>query len=297
MQKECIWMQAGVVRRKFCRSDYDCHVCRYDHMLQRVVESNRRLMAQGIQPTGKRAGIVSWRQQLKTRPPRERPCLHYMKGRIEFRACTNDYSCADCDFDQYFDDQFAVHAAVRPVNLIDIDGFKIPQGYYLHPGHSWIRIEEAHTVRVGLDDFALRLLGPLDRIDTPLVGKQLNEGRTDMTLHRGDNSAGLVSPVNGVVTDVNARYLKGGGIESEDAYGDGWLVRVHSPGLRQSLKNLLIGTEATGYLRTEVDRLYGLIEATSGPLAADGGCLSDDLYGKLPRLDWARLTRLFLRNQ
>ena len=81
-----------------------------------------------------------------------------MKRRIGFRACTNEYLCGNCEFDQYFDDQYAVHAVVKPVDVLDIDGFKIPQGFYLHKGHTWVKIEKDQTVRVGLDDFALRML-------------------------------------------------------------------------------------------------------------------------------------------
>ena len=32
----------------------------------------------------------------------------------------------------------------------------------------------------------------------------------------------------------------------------------------------------------------------AGPLATDGGFLSDDIYGKLPQLGWEKLTKLFL---
>jgi len=291
----CIWMQAGVVSKKLCRLHYECTACRYDRVLQRAADSNLRLKAQGVKPTGKRAAIVSWREKLKEQPQWKRPCLHHMKQRIDFRACINDYSCSDCDFDQYFNDQFTVFATVNPVDLIEVDGFKVPQGYYLHRGHSWIKIEEENAVRVGLDEFTLRLLGPFDTIDAPLIGKTLQQGRPDITLRRGDKSARLLSPVSGVVTACNIGLRQQGKVESRDAYAEGWIVRAHSNDLRRDMKKLMIGDESTSFLRSEVRQLTAVIEETAGPLAADGGHLGDDLYGKLPQLGWNRLTSMFLR--
>ena len=293
----CIWMQAGVVRKKNCRLRYECTACRYDRLLQRTADTNQRLKAQGVTPAGKRGRIVSWREKLKERPQWNRPCLHHMKQRIDFRACINEYSCSDCDFDQYFHDQFTVFATVHPVDLVDVEGFKTPQGYYLHRGHSWIKLEEENSVRVGLDEFTLRLLGPFDRIDAPLIGKTLQQGRPDITLRRGDKTARLLSPVSGVVTacNIGLRHQESK-VEGRDAYTEGWIVRAHSEDLRRDIKNLMIGDETTAFLRSEIEQLTTVIEETAGPLAADGGHLGDDLYGKLPQLGWNRLTRMFLRS-
>ena len=291
----CIWMQAGVVRKKLCNLKYECTACRYDRMLQRTADANQRMKAQGETLTGKRAAIVSWRDKLKERPQWKRPCLHHMKQRIDFRACTNEYSCSDCDFDQYFNDQFTVFATVNPVDLVDVDGFKIPQGYYLHRGHSWIKIEEENAVRVGLDEFTLRLLGPFDSIEAPLIGKTLQQGRPDITLRRGDKTARLLSPVSGVVTAANIGLRQDGRVESTDAYAEGWVVRAHSEDLRRDMQKLMIGEESTSFLRSEVEELTAVIEETAGPLATDGGQLGDDLYGKLPQLGWNRLAKRFLR--
>jgi len=188
-----------------------------------------------------------------------------------------------------------VHAVVRPVDVLDIKGFKLPHGYYLHRGHAWVKIEEGATVRIGLDDFALRLLGPLDRIEAPLMGKVVEQGRGDIVLNRSTNAARLQSPVSGVVTDVNPVLRERGSLANQDPYTQGWVMRLHSKRLRQDLKGLMIGEQARAYLDEEVEQLYRVIEAETGPLAADGGYLADDIFGNLPGTSWRKLTRLFLR--
>ncbi len=234
------------------------------------------------------------KQKLKELPQWKRPCVHHMKKRIDFRACTNEYQCGDCEFDQYFQDQYTVHIDVRHVDVLNIKGFKIPQGFYLHHGHTWVKIEEQASIRIGLDDFALRMLGPLDKIEAPLVGKTVKQNHPDIKLNRGSQKAKLLSPVSGVVTDINPRLRKHGNIANGDPYADGWVLRMHSPNLRKEMKSLMIGDEAKSFVADEVDRLYQVIEQHAGPLAADGGNLVDDIFGNIPGIEWKSLIRLFL---
>ncbi len=291
----CIWMQAGVVRRKFCLNDYYCMACNFDRIMARVAEENKRLRKAGKVLQGKRGKIVSWKDRLKEYPPWKRPCLHHLKGRIEFRACNHEYFCSDCEFDQYFHDQYTVHAVVTPVEVLEAEGFSFPQGYYFHCGHTWVKIEESHSVRVGMDDFALRILGPLDSIEVPLIGKEVQQGRADISVFRGINRAKVLSPVSGVVTSINSRLRDKGGLANKDPFSGGWVMRVHAENLRQDLKNLMIDTETRDFLIEEADRLYQVIEEVEGPLGTDGGYLYDDVYGSMPQLGWERLTKLFFR--
>ncbi len=291
--QDCIWMQAGVVRRKQCRLNYACTECRFDHALRKAALQNRILARQGKPLSGKRAQLVTWNARLRERPLKKRPCVHHMKERITFRHCTNEYRCGNCEFDQFFFDQYSVHAVVKPVDVLNVEGFRIPQGYYLHAGHAWVKVEDKSMVRVGIDDFALRLLGPLDQVETPLFGKTVRQGTPGMKLVRGPQSAQVLSPVNGVVTDINPAIRESGGLANRAPYSDGWVMRIHADDLRKDLSTLMIGDETTQFIGTAVDRLYQVIEKTS-PLATDGGQLGHDIYGSLPDLDWNNLVETFL---
>ena len=292
----CIWMQARVVSRKFCQIKYDCPSCRFDRVLRRISDENLNLKRQGVVAEGKRGFIVSWQEKLRFQPLTKRPCIHHMKRRIEFKACTNDYKCATCEFDQYFHDQYSVHAMMSPVDVLDVKGFKVPQGYYFHPGHTWIKLEEGSSVRVGIDEFALRLLGPLDRIEAPLMGKEVKQGSADIGVSRATNQARFLSPVSGVVTAINPKLRDEGELANKDPYSAGWVMSVHCNNLRGELKKLMINNETEGFMEGEVARLYGVIEEVAGPLAADGGDLSHDIYGHMPQLGWEKITKIFLKS-
>ena len=293
-RSSCLWMQAGVVQSKYCRSLYDCTTCRFERAMMRAVDENRIMAYKGKSCGKKRKGIVHWIEKLNEMPLSKRPCIHHMKGRIDFKNCSHDYRCANCEFDQYFYDQYSVHAVVKPVDVLNVHGFKIPQGYYIHKGHAWVKIEEKQTVRIGLDDFALRLLGPLDRIESPLTGKQMKQNSSQIVLKRGGRKADLLSPVSGVVTDVNPRIREDGSLANKNPYTDGWLVRLHSENLRNELKDLYIGPETKEFMEKEVGLLYDVIEESGGLLNTDGGYLGEDIYGKMPQIGWEKLTGLFL---
>ncbi|RLB33261.1 MAG: hypothetical protein DRH11_09410 [Deltaproteobacteria bacterium] len=291
----CIWAQAGVVRRKSCENEYRCKGCRFEKIMRLAVEKNDQIRKAGQKPTGKRGRLVSWEERLRRLPPSQRPCIHYLKRRITFKACTNDYSCANCEFDQYFDDDYSVHAVISPSDLLEVKGFRAPHGYYFHSGHTWARIEEGATVRVGLDEFALRLFGPLDQIQAPLMGKEVKQGKPSISLIRGGKRASALSPVSGVVTSVNGKLREKSSFDEHGAYSEGWIMRVHAPQLRDELKKLMINEETETFLNREVERLFQLIDHVGGPLAADGGHLGTDIYGNMPELGWEKISRLFLR--
>jgi glycine cleavage system H lipoate-binding protein len=218
-----------------------------------------------------------------------------MKGRIDFRSCTHAYRCKDCDFEQYFQDQFSVYADIRPVHLLEVEGIQVPQGYYLHPGHTWVKLEEGSVVRVGLDDFARRVLGPPDRIETPLIGQKVFQGSPAIQVHRRSRKTQLVAPLSGVVTDVNPALRSTGAAAHTSPYGLGWLFRLHADSLREDLKELVIGSDTADFYAGEVTRLWMEIENGVGPLAADGGFIGDDISGNLPDMDWRRVMGLFFR--
>jgi len=291
----CLWMQAGVVRNKYCRNSYDCTTCHFDRAMFRAAEENMVIAEKEKRSGSKRQKIVFWIEKLKGLPHSKRPCIHYMKGRIDFKNCSNEYRCANCEFDQYFYDQYAVHALVKPVEVLDVHGFKMPQGYYLHKGHAWVKIEEGSTVRIGLDDFALRLFGPLDNIEAPLTGKRIEQNIPQVILKRGEKRAGLLSPVSGVVTDVNTRLREEGSPAGINPYTDGWIVRVHSESLKNELKSLYMDQESKEFMEKEISQLYDIIEESGALLNTDGGYLCEEIYGNMRNIEWERLTRLFLR--
>jgi len=276
----CLWMQSGVVKFKSCDNYYDCTSCKYDHAMDQKVAKGKQ---------------ISWQAAMKRRPDLDRVCRHSLTGRIEKRMCAYDYECGKCDFDQYFEDVWTVKAKAFPAEMQQVRGFDVPMGYYFHNGHAWARIESGGYIRIGLDDFALKVLGQADAFDLPLMGKELDQSKVGWGLKRKSNLADVLSPVDGVIMEVNSKVRENPKLANTEPYGDGWLFMVRTPDVKVTMKKLMVDQDSLSWINEEVNQLETMIEEVAGPLAADGGYLADDIYGNLPDLGWKNLTQKFLR--
>jgi len=276
----CLWMQSGVVKFKNCDNYYDCTSCKYDHAMGQKAAKGKQ---------------ISWQAAMKRLPDLDRVCRHSLTGRIEKRMCAYDYECGKCDFDQYFEDVWTVKAKALPAEMQQVRGFDVPMGYYFHNGHSWARIESGGFIRVGLDDFALKVLGQADALDLPLIGKELDQSKVGWGLKRKNNLADVLSPVDGVIMEVNSKVRENPKLANNEPYGEGWLFMVRTPDVKATMKKLIVDQDSLSWINEEVNQLETMIEEVAGPLAADGGYLADDIYGNLPDLGWKNLTQKFLR--
>ena len=271
----CLWMQAGAVKKKTCNNYYDCTNCKYDDGMKKNVAAGKH---------------ISWQDAMKCKDSKERTCRHTMTGRTGHKVCPMNYNCSRCEFDQYFEDTLTPGTGHAAVHVKNIKGFDIAEGYYFHNGHTWATIDSGGLIRIGLDDFSMKVLGSPDALELPLVGKELNRNRIGWGLKRKENLADVLSPVNGVITQVNPAGTSCG----TDPYGDGWLFTVHNSDIKAEFNALMNDEKSEAWIDDEVTTLEGMIETVSGPMATDGGLLSPDLFGNLPDLGWKNLTRTFL---
>jgi glycine cleavage system H lipoate-binding protein len=276
----CLWMQAGVVNFKSCNNFYDCTACKYDLGMKMQVEKGKQ---------------SSWQNSMRRRPPLERICRHSLTNRIPHRLCAYDFQCATCDFDQLFEDVLATKTKTFPSEMMQVKGFDLPLDYLFHNGHTWARIESGGYIRIGLDDFALKLLGKADALDLPLMGKELDQGAVGWGLKRKNNVADVLSPVGGVIVEVNSKVRENPGLANNEPYGDGWLFMVRNPNIKKSVQSLMAETDSLDWMNQEVDTLEKMIEDVAGPLAADGGYFQADIIENVPQLGWNNLTKTFLR--
>ncbi len=292
----CIWMQAGVVEKKYCYKNFDCYTCTFDKVLSKVANENKKLKKMGEIPLNKRARIVHWKEKLLKLPPNKRPCIHSMKHKIGFKSCINKYDCVRCEFNQYFEDVFSVFTQIKPVEHMKIKSIDFPYGYYLSPYHSWIKPGEDSTVFIGLDHFVIKFFGPFDEIIPPVIGKRIKKGEGNIVLKKHDKHATILSPVDGIVIEVNPNIWEGN-YNQKDPYSDGWIVKAQTENIVQDLKNLMIDEQVSSFISLEMDSLFQEIENICGPICADGGDIIENIFDNIPGLDWKHFCKKFLKNK
>jgi len=174
-----------------------------------------------------------------------------------------------------------------------VAGFRIRDNFLYHPGHTWALAESPNLVRVGMDDFAARLAGPVQQIALPQRGQWVRQGQKIITLLRDGQKAEMVSPIEGMVTDVNPGVAKDADAARRDPYGEGWLLTVQSPDTKTNFRNLLGGGVARKWLEEASARLRMRMPAMAGATMQDGGLAVEDMTAKVPEATWSELTREF----
>ena len=71
------------------------------------------------------------------------------------------------------------------------------------------------------------------------------------------------------------------------------MVRVQD--IKENAKRLMADSDSVNWMNGEVNRLEEMVEDVSGPLAADGGYLANDVFGNIPELGWDNLVNSFLK--
>ncbi len=175
-----------------------------------------------------------------------------------------------------------------------VAGFQVPENVRYHTGHTWALSESPDRVRVGMDDFATKLVGKIESITLPQRGRWVRQGQKIWTIFRDGKSVDMVSPIEGTVTDINESVMKDPELARKDPYGDGWLLTVQAPDSKINFRNLLGGTLARLWTEESALRLQKRMPmALEGALAQDGGVAVDDLTAHMPDEDWATLTKEF----
>jgi len=185
------------------------------------------------------------------------------------------------------------YAAERVVPAIR-GWFAVPEGVYYHPGHMWATVEAADLVTVGIDDFAQKLVGPIARVSLPQIGASVAQGDAAVALHVDDRSIPLLSPVEGKVVALNKEVLRTPGVINGDAYGKGWLMKVHVPRLQGNLKNLISGTLAKRWIDEAQQRLSAYVtDPAVGATMADGGVPVTGIAKNLAPTTWDQMAKEF----
>ncbi len=283
--KECIWMKLGVVSYRMCLLDYDCQSCDFN---QTLMDANWQYQ--------EAPGLLSVLHRLRSLPAEERKCRYMLTGDVSYKLCAHNYQCATCEYDQRMQDAIDFHPRVvarraRTVTKEKVRGFFVPRDLYFSANHMWVRVEKDGRVRVGLDDFAQRLLGKIERVHPPSEGARVRQGEECWSIESGRRAARLSLPLDGTIERVNNALTGQKGLINKDPYGEGWIFFMRPRDLADSLRGLLKGKPAADWLDKEADRLTIRVERELGAIVADGGSISD----KLSDEEWDGIVKEFFK--
>jgi glycine cleavage system H protein len=262
-------------------------------------------------------------------PKKELKCVWMTAGVLTYKLCKYNFQCEKCPLYWELRNQFATPSFIptasqergsigpeeagplpswkkeRPedeflgedLSLLDIKG-----SLFYHPGHTWIKVEKADEVRVGLDCFLRRIVGKIKVIVLPLSGNRCGQGENLCSVIQEEGILYIVSPVSGSVLSVNQKLKDEPDLISEDPLGNGFLLTLKPKNLQRDQKYLFFGEAALSWYQKELDRfkaavvsdLYG--QERVGMTMQDGGIKFRDIKRFVDPERYIQLVNTFLRN-
>lgn len=182
---------------------------------------------------------------------------------------------------------------VRPLEPSLVGGFKVPENFRYHPGHTWALSESPNLVRVGIDDFASKMNGNVAKITLPQRGQWVRQGQKIWSIEKDGKRVDMVSPIEGSVAEINDAVVANPELAAKDPYGEGWLLTVQSPDAKTNFRNLLGGALARWWMEEAAGRLQRRMPMLAGAMAQDGGVAVENITDHLPNDEWEKVAKEF----
>ncbi len=160
-----------------------------------------------------------------------------------------------------------IKQTIKPnVNITNVDnilgtksaGFSIPGGVFISDNHCWMSINQEGQAQVGIDDFAMKLVGKINSIEAPNLGMKVNKGDLLFTIKLNERTIQFKSPVSGKVVKVNNQLFEDLDVLEYSSYHKNWVCIVDSDELDSELTDLKIGKAAVNFYQEELEKLKSL---------------------------------------
>ena len=262
-------------------------------------------------------------------PNKELKCVWMTAGMLSYKLCKYDLQCERCPLDRELrnlpqtpssnpaasqdgKDIYSEGGGPIPprekekpgeeflgedLALSDIKG-----SLFYHPGHTWVKVEKADEVRVGLDCFLRRIVGHVKVIVLPLSGRRLLMGEHLCSIIQEEGILDIVCPVNGLILSVNPKLKDQPELISEDPLGDGFLLTLKPKNLQRDQPYLFSGESALSWYRKELERFKATMisefngQERIGMTMQDGGIKLGDIKKIVAPERYTRLVGAFLRD-
>jgi len=283
-EKPCIWMKAGVIAYRMCTRDYDCKNCEFD---QAIMDESGTYTESPM--------VVKAIERLRQLPAADRKCRYMLTGDFSYKICSNNYECWHCAVDQYIQDAIDADPYLQKrrqsmaKRVKKVKGFTIREDFYYLPNHIWLKVE-GDVVKVGVDDFASRLIGKVEKVELP-DKNVIPKDEQCWTLGSANRIARMSLPLTAEIIEKNDALLSDPSLVQKDPYNRGWLLKIKSSG---DITDMVKGPKAIEWLEKEFDKLHQEFEESIGITIADGGEIVENVHERLSDEEWHNLVKQFL---
>jgi glycine cleavage system H protein len=101
-----------------------------------------------------------------------------------------------------------------------------PQDRLYSRDHEWVIDNGDGTVIIGISDYAQEMLTDIVFVDLPEIGRKVVKKATVAVVESVKSVSDVFSPVSGEVIDVNSILEETPELINQDAFGEGWIVKM-----------------------------------------------------------------------
>ncbi|MBK7228722.1 MAG: response regulator [Ignavibacteriales bacterium] len=136
--------------------------------------------------------------------------------------------------------------------------FSIPGGVFISKNHTWVSMNQEGIAKVGIDDFAKKLVGKISSVELPNLGMNVKAGQPLFTVKQGNRTITFNSPVTGKVSQVNT--LLKDNIDALDVtpYERNWVCALDAENLDNEIKEMHIGKSAVAFFQEDIEKFKTL---------------------------------------
>lgn len=136
--------------------------------------------------------------------------------------------------------------------------FSIPGGVFISRNHTWVSMNQAGIAKIGIDDFAKKLIGKVTVIELPNLGMNIKSGQPLFTIKQGNRSVTFNSPVSGKVSQINTLLKENTEALDITPYERNWVCALDAENLDNEIKEMNIGKSAVSFFQEDIEKFKNL---------------------------------------
>lgn len=206
-------------------------------------------------------------------PEKELKCVWMTAGLISYKLCKYNLQCDQCPLDWELRNASIENLegikrgsleksglstshknGEKKDQLLKENLFNIKRYLFYHAGHTWIKVEKADEVRIGIDLLLSRLLRKVQVIILPLPKRRGIYGETLCSIIQEGGILNILSPINGMILYTNPKLKDSPELICEDPFEEGFLLAMKPKDFQLDQKHLLYGKEAFNWCKKEWER-------------------------------------------
>ncbi len=154
-----------------------------------------------------------------------------------------------------------VHITHVPASSEFVKGeFSIPGGVFISKNHTWVSMNQEGIAKVGIDDFAKKLIGRVSAIELPNLGMQVKAGQPLFTVKQGNRTVSFNSPVSGKVSQINTLLKDNVTALDVTPYERNWVCAFDPDNIDNEIKAMSIGKSAVNVFHEDIEKLRTLMK-------------------------------------